>query len=80
VWLRIEDRGKGFDAGNVPEAGGPGERVGLSSMRERVKLVGGDFEIRSEVGVGTTIRARVPLPDDVEMETTGLPAPPKGRR
>jgi signal transduction histidine kinase len=80
VWLRIEDRGKGFDAKDVPKVGGPGERVGLSSMRERVELVGGTFEIRSEEGVGTTIRARVPLPDDVEMEKTGLPTPPKGRR
>ena len=79
VWLRIEDRGKGFDAGNVLETGGPGERVGLSSMRERVELVGGEFEIRSQEGTGTTIQVRVPLPDHVETGTAGYPTLPQGR-
>ena len=80
VWLRIEDQGKGFDPGNVPEAGGPGERVGLSSMRERIELVGGEFEMRSEEGVGTTIQVRVPVPDHIEIETIGYPTLPQDRR
>lgn len=33
---------------------------GLLGMRERVKMLGGDFEIASVPGVGTTIRARFP--------------------
>ena len=42
---------------------GPGERVGLSSMRERIALLGGSFEIHSEPGVGTEVVAEVPLPE-----------------
>lgn len=33
---------------------------GLLGMRERVKMLGGDFEIASVPGVGTTVRARFP--------------------
>jgi signal transduction histidine kinase len=32
-------------------------------MRERLKLVAGDLSIASRPGGGTTILARVPLPD-----------------
>ena len=41
---------------------GPVERVGLSSVRERVVLLGGGLEIRSIPGAGTSIVAEVSLP------------------
>jgi signal transduction histidine kinase len=41
---------------------GPGERIGLSGMRERVSLVGGKLEVRSRPGEGTSVTARIPLP------------------
>jgi signal transduction histidine kinase len=62
VHLEVRDFGRGFDPSAVSGDGGPGERVGLSSMRERIALLGGDFEIRSRVGEGTTVVAEVPLP------------------
>lgn len=62
IRLRIRDRGRGFDS-TVSSNGGPGERVGLSSMRERIELVGGILEIYSERGVGSSVTAQVPLPD-----------------
>ncbi len=62
VHLEVRDSGRGFDQSAVPGGGGPGERVGLTSMRERVALLGGDFEIRSRVGEGTTVVVEVPLP------------------
>jgi len=65
IRLRIRDQGKGFDSAASPD-GGPGERVGLSSMRERVELVGGILEIRSEKGVGSTVAASVPLPESAK--------------
>jgi signal transduction histidine kinase len=37
--------------------------VGLSSMRERIALIGGSFEIHSEPGDGTEVVAEVPLPE-----------------
>jgi PAS domain S-box-containing protein len=62
VHLEVRDFGRGFDPQAVSGGGGPGERVGLSSMGERVALLGGDFEVRSRVGEGTTVVAEVPLP------------------
>jgi PAS domain S-box-containing protein len=62
VRLEVRDWGRGFDLARVASGGGPGERVGLSSMRERVALLGGGLEIRSEPGEGTSVVAEVPLP------------------
>jgi PAS domain S-box-containing protein len=62
VRLEVRDWGRGFDLAGVASGGGPGERVGLSSMRERVALLGGGLEIRSEPGAGTSVVAEVPLP------------------
>jgi signal transduction histidine kinase len=47
----------GFD----PEAALRGRGLGLTSMKERLKLVGGDLIVDSELKRGTTILARVPL-------------------
>ena len=62
VRLRVRDWGRGFDPASLVAANGPGERVGLSSMRERVALLGGDFRVHSHRGVGTLIVVEVPLP------------------
>jgi signal transduction histidine kinase len=55
VTLRIADDGRGFD----PEAPRPGTHVGLWSMRERVKQLGGRFEIESAPGRGTKLTITV---------------------
>ncbi len=62
VRLRIRDWGRGFDPASLVDANGPGERVGLSSMRERAGLLGGTFRVHSRPGVGTLIVVEVPLP------------------
>jgi signal transduction histidine kinase len=36
-------------------------RLGLLGMRERVEMVGGSFDVESEPGSGTTIRAEIPF-------------------
>ena len=54
--LEIEDRGTGFDPLAV------GVSTGLSGMRERVVLVGGQLTIESSPGSGTFITAELPLP------------------
>jgi PAS domain S-box-containing protein len=56
--VRIEDRGAGFET--AAERSHPG--LGLSSMHERVRLVGADLAITSAPGQGTTVQVRVPLP------------------
>ena len=62
VRLEVRDWGRGFEPAEVSGGAGPGERVGLSSMRERVALLGGNLEISSEPGEGTSVVAEVPLP------------------
>ncbi len=60
VEIEVFDDGRGFDpsevADRVTSAGG----LGLRQMRERVEARGGRFEIESEVGEGTSVRASVP--------------------
>jgi len=55
--LEISDSGPGFDL-QEPSAF---DRLGLVGMRERVELLGGQFELHSAIGHGTTIRAALPL-------------------
>jgi two-component system, NarL family, sensor histidine kinase UhpB len=60
VRLTIEDNGRGFDtASNEPVNARGG--LGLAGMRERITLVGGELEIESSPGAGTTIFARIPV-------------------
>jgi PAS domain S-box-containing protein len=56
VRLRVSDSGVGFDATSVP-----GDRLGLVSMTERVRSLGGELLVQSQPGGGTTVEARVPL-------------------
>jgi PAS domain S-box-containing protein len=55
--LLVRDNGKGFDV----EQGRHAPGLGLISMRERMQLVGGEFEIRSQPGRGTEVICRAPL-------------------
>jgi signal transduction histidine kinase len=42
-------------------AAGKGRRgLGVAGMRERLALIGGELEIESSPGVGTTVFARIP--------------------
>jgi PAS domain S-box-containing protein len=66
VRLRVRDCGKGFSEAELDRAGGPGERVGVSGMQERIALLGGEFEVRSRPGSGTLVVAKVPLTDSEE--------------
>lgn len=56
VLLTVSDDGSGF----APELIARSHRLGLVSMRERVHLSGGTFEMESAPGRGTRIRAWVP--------------------
>lgn len=60
VVLEVADDGRGFDPESARQGGGPGERLGVLSMHERVAQVGGTLEVVSQSGQGTRVRARVP--------------------
>jgi signal transduction histidine kinase len=57
VHLIVSDSGKGFDV----ESAMQGRGLGLTSMRERVRLVNGKIAIESKPMGGTTIEVCVPL-------------------
>ena len=56
ITLEIRDNGHGFDT----TAAFPGH-LGLHSMRERIGKLRGILHIESQPGVGTNIRARIPV-------------------
>jgi PAS domain S-box-containing protein len=61
--LTIEDNGCGFDpnAAVAPRGAGSAGGLGLAGMRERLALIGGEVEIESSAGVGTTVFVRIAL-------------------
>src|SRR5215207_4900137 len=68
VRLEVRDWGRGFRPSGVRGSGGPGETVGLSSMRDRVALLNGSLQIRSEPGLGTSVVAELPFSAAGEWE------------
>jgi PAS domain S-box-containing protein len=54
--LSISDNGKGFDAGQT----GHKKTLGLLGMKERSLMMGGNYDITSKPGSGTTVLVSVP--------------------
>jgi two-component system sensor histidine kinase UhpB len=60
--LRIRDDGAGFDPSTIARRAngdGPGAGLGLSGMAERARLAGGELDVRSAPGGGTTVTLRI---------------------
>ena len=66
ITLSIYDTGVGFD---LKEIQGRHSGLGLVNMRERVRSVGGHFDIQSEPGRGTHITVQIPLSGAPHEET-----------
>jgi two-component system, NarL family, sensor kinase len=60
--MTVTDQGIGFDLEDAINSCG----IGLTSMRERLKMVNGELSIESRLQHGTTIHARVPLSTKVK--------------
>ena len=60
ITMEITDNGRGFEVDRVLIAKG-NNRLGVLGMRERVQMVGGQFDLESTPGTGTTIRAQIPV-------------------
>jgi len=54
--VSVRDQGVGFDPDAIPR-----DRFGVRGIRERARLFGGDAEIISRPGKGTTIRVSLPI-------------------
>jgi len=69
--LAVSDDGIGFDPKAVKKMAG----IGLASMEERIRLVGGRLSVQSQPGEGTLITASLDLP---EKTATRKPNPQAG--
>jgi signal transduction histidine kinase len=70
IHLIVSDSGKGFKIIASEQSRG----LGLTSMQERVRLVGGSFVIDSKLEAGTTIHVRAPVvaqPDYLHQAAPG---------
>ena len=70
VEVTVRDEGFGFDAKGMRM----NEGIGIRSMEERVRSLQGKFEIHSEAGKGTTLRACLPFKSSGEPRGTAASA------
>lgn len=57
LYITIADNGSGFD----PEFAGRKQHAGLKNMESRIKLLGGEMNLNSEPGKGTTLNFKIPF-------------------
>lgn len=68
IQLRVSDLGRGFDV----EAAMRGEGLGLTSMRERIRLAHGTITIESKPRAGTSIHVVVPFQSEQGSQRTAV--------
>jgi putative PEP-CTERM system histidine kinase len=75
AWIEVEDDGSGMDPDFVRDRlfkpfhstkGAKGMGIGAYQIRETLRAAGGNVEVSSEVGKGTTVRMAVPLAPAVD--------------
>jgi two-component system sensor histidine kinase DevS len=69
VMLEVSDDGVGFDLSKTSQALGHG----LANMRTRARKTGGDIEINSELGKGTSVLTWIPLDQNVDSNQPKQP-------
>ena len=67
ICLTVSDSGVGFDLQQAM----CGRGLGITSMRERLKLVYGELTIEPQAPSGTVVRARVPIPAGIRSASAG---------
>lgn len=60
IHMAIADNGRSFEVEKALFANKP-RRLGLLGMRERIEMLGGILKIESVKGIGTTVKAQIPL-------------------
>ncbi len=61
IWLHVADDGCGFEPEKVMSGAQSLMSFGIHSMRERVEICKGNFQIHSEPGKGTAIDISIPI-------------------
>ena len=88
VHVQIADSGAGippeviarvFDRGFTTKVGGEAHGFGLSICREIVEMHGGEIQLSSVLGQGTTVQLTLPIARYVDQHVAHLPIPPDKR-
>jgi signal transduction histidine kinase len=61
VLFEVDDDGNGFEPENEGTRSADAKGLGLTTMNERVKIMGGDYNIWSRKGSGTRITFSIPI-------------------
>lgn len=67
IEVRVTDDGVGFDPAGVASAWNGQRGLGLMGMEERMSTIGGEFDLCSAPGEGTTIRLSVPIKNTTSL-------------
>ena len=65
--VSVVDNGKGFEMTRLPDP----QALGLVGMQERARLAGGNLEVRSAQGTGTSVDLSVPLTEEGHRHDKG---------
>ena len=69
VCVRVSDEGAGFDAQGTFLAGLTGHSLGLVSIRERLKMLGGTMSVDSQPGAGCRVQICIPRASSLQEQT-----------
>jgi len=61
--IGVQDDGQGFDMAETLHNISSQNKLGLTGMRERIRLVNGTLDIQSDEGTGTNLTIKLPVPD-----------------
>lgn len=63
----VEDNGSGFNVEEAITVSETSKTIGLSTIRERIEMLGGELNIQSSLGHGTRAEFSIPLESEAEI-------------
>lgn len=72
ICLDVKDDGHGFDMERVSGEALSKKQLGLLGIKERVSLVGGQVNVESALGSGTSVHVTIPLPGEDLLEINNI--------